>query len=93
MGRTKIINWIIAILGACVLVACGQQPDNLEPEIDVVLDEITIRELQAMMQTGELSSVQLLDHYIDRIVEIDPLLNSILEINADAYQIAEILDA
>lgn len=58
-------------------------------------DEISINELQVLMESGELSSVELVDYYLDRIEAIDrnePQLNSVLEINPDARDIAENID-
>lgn len=59
------------------------------------LQETDITTLQSLMQKGELSSVQLVQFYLDRIEAIDrngPELNSIIEINPEAMQIAIALD-
>lgn len=58
--------------------------------------EYDIESLQALMQTGDLSSRQLVQYYLDRIEAVDrngPGLNSIIEINPQAVQIAMALDA
>ncbi|MCK5199440.1 MAG: hypothetical protein KAR21_13870, partial [Spirochaetales bacterium] len=58
-------------------------------------DEMSINEMQILMESGELSSVELVDYYLDRIETIDrngPLLNSVLEINPDARDIAKGID-
>ena len=58
--------------------------------------EYDIESLQALMQAGDLSSVQLVQFYLDRIEAIDrqgPKLNSIIEINPEAIEIAKALDA
>lgn len=60
---------------------------------DVVLDEIDIAGLQAAMVSGELTSVDITRHYLDRISRLDPTLHSILEVNPDALTIAAALDA
>ena len=93
MAATKIRNTLIAILGACVLLACAPQGEDSVPRASLTLDEVTIGELQGMMQAGDLSSVQLVDYYIDRIAQLDQQLNSILEINPDVHEIARALDA
>ena len=57
--------------------------------------ESSIAELHDQMQRGEISSVELVDWYIDRIASIDqagPGLNAIIEINPDARRIAAALD-
>jgi amidase len=82
--RTTIAVAACAVaLGACV-----------EPPPDVT--ELTIDDVQARFASGELSAEQLVSVYIDRIERIDqsgPALNSIIEINPDALQIARSLDA
>jgi amidase len=58
-------------------------------------EEKTIAELQAMMESGEITSRQLTQAYIDRIDEIDHngiQLNSVIEVNSDALAIADELD-
>jgi amidase len=58
--------------------------------------EHDIATLQALMQQGELSSRQLTQYYLDRIDAIDrngPKLNSIIEVNPQAIEIAAALDA
>ena len=56
------------------------------------LNEITVFELQAKMKSGELSARRIAEIYIERIREIDPKLNSVVEINPDALAIADRLD-
>lgn len=59
------------------------------------LEEVGIAELQARMESGELTARQLVGMYLDRIHALDkngPQLNSIIEINPDALQIATELD-
>ena len=54
--------------------------------------EHDIATLQALMEQGELSSRQLTQYYLDRIEAVDrngPTLNSIIEVNPDAIEIAE----
>lgn len=93
MAATKKRNTLIAIIGAFVLLACAPQGEESVPRTSLTLDEVTVGELQEMMQAGDLSSVQLVDYYIDRIAQLDPQLNSILEINPDVHEIARALDA
>jgi amidase len=55
----------------------------------------TILELQKLMDSGELSAVQLTWYYLKRIAGYDqsgPELNSVAEVNPDALHIAESLD-
>jgi amidase len=59
------------------------------------MNEYGIVELQEFMESGQLTSEQLVKQYLDRINQIDkngPKLNSIIEINPDALEIAKNLD-
>ena len=59
------------------------------------LDELTIAELQQGLQSGKYSSKDLVAKYSDRINDVDkkgPALNSVIEMNPDAEQIAAALD-
>jgi amidase len=61
-------------------------------ETSTQLNEITILELQAKMKSGELSARRIAEIYLERIREIDPKLNSVIEINPDALAIADQMD-
>jgi len=59
------------------------------------IEETTIAELQAMQESGELSAVDLVDMYLERIDAIDrdgPGLNSIIQTNPDAMRLARLRD-
>ncbi len=58
-------------------------------------EEITVDQIQAKFESGELSIEQLVQAYLDRIDAIDkngPTLHSIIQVNPDALEIAKILD-
>ena len=60
------------------------------------MEEWTISEIGSKMATGELTSRRLAEFYLSRIESIDksgPALNSVIEINPQALQIADSLDA
>jgi len=57
------------------------------------VDEATIRELQAAMASGELTSRGLTETYLARIEAVDPTLRSVLETNPDALEVADGMDA
>ena len=62
---------------------------------DFEFSEATIAELQAAMKGGSLSSEELTQAYLDRIEAVDhhgPRLNSVIETNPDALEIAASLD-
>src|SRR5207248_3191650 len=59
------------------------------------LDEVTISGLQDGMQSGQFTARSLVEKYTARIGEVDkhgPALNSVIELNPDALEIAEGLD-
>ncbi len=59
------------------------------------LIEVTIAELQARMASGKLTALELVHQYQARINSIDrngPKVNSVLELNPDAEEIAQALD-
>jgi len=60
------------------------------------LNEATIAQLQSAMQSGGLTSSHLVEFYLARIRSLDqdgPGVNSVLELNPDAREIARALDA
>ncbi|MBI2404239.1 MAG: amidase [Gemmatimonadetes bacterium] len=60
------------------------------------LDEMTVAQLQADMQSGRRTSRSITQAYVRRIAALDrqgPSLRTVLETNPDALQIAEQLDA
>lgn len=62
----------------------------------MILPEWTIAELQEKMESGELTSRRLAELYLARVQEVDksgPYINSVIELNPDALEIADSLDA
>ena len=62
----------------------------------MILPEWTIADLQEKMESGELTSRRLAELYLARIQEVDkdgPYINSVIELNPDALEIADALDA
>jgi amidase len=59
------------------------------------LEDQTIAELQAAMESGQRTSQQLVEEYIERIQALDtsgPTLRAVIELNPDALAIADALD-
>ncbi len=59
------------------------------------LNEVTLEKVQHYFEQGDLTSVELVSFYLDRISTYDkqgPMINSVLEINPDALFIAKSLD-
>ncbi|MBK8149502.1 MAG: amidase [Acidobacteria bacterium] len=76
--------------GAAGIAALGLIKFPTEAAIEI--EEATIADLQAKMNSGELTARKLVEIYIGRIKEIDPKLKSVVEINPDALLIADKLD-
>ena len=81
MKRVKQISLAFALLSIFFISACERNTDEVSLGIDITFEEASVTSLQSMMQDGELSAVQLVEYYLNRISEVDPQLNSILEIN------------
>lgn len=94
--ETSTLGCALVISRPASLLASGPSAEHLSlsPK-DFELEELTITELQAGMQSGKYTSRQLVKKYLDRIDDIDkdgPKLNSVIEVNPDAMAIAEALD-
>src|SRR4051812_43840261 len=61
-------------------------------EINAELEETNIIELQEAMKTGKMSATQITQKYLERIKEIDGKLNSVIELNPEALEIAGEMD-
>src|SRR5579862_9833374 len=69
--------------------------DETHGEAFSQLEEATISQLQAAMGSGQLTAEWLAERYIERIEALDrhgPAINSVIEINPDALEIARALD-
>lgn len=56
------------------------------------LEEMTVAELQQAMEDGTYTARRITELYMQRIAAVDPLLNSVLEVNPQALQDAAALD-
>lgn len=64
----------------------------MENELEKWIIEADIASMQQAMNTGRVTSEQLVQLYLTRIEKYDSILNTILEINPDAIDIAKALD-
>lgn len=82
-GNLDVVRW----LRSRALVRPGAEPFQFE--------EATVAALQAEMQAGRLTARALVEHYLERIAQLDakgPALRSMIETNPDAVTVAEQLD-
>src|SRR4051794_2467842 len=73
----------------------GEQTGVAAPQA-FEFEEVTLSELQDAMQSGRKSSHAIVAAYLARVQEIDkagPAVNSIIELNPDALETADRLDA
>ena len=78
----------IGLLGSTMV-----QANNVENFATAAeIEEITISELQEAMKSGKMTAREISQKYLDRIKEIDPKLNSVIEVNPDALKIADEMD-
>jgi len=80
---------LTAIGGATLLASTGFKANATSA---MNLEEVTIAELQAAMESGRATSRSIVEGYLARIREIDPKINSIIELNPDALAIADAMD-
>ena len=79
------------VLLAALLMALPSRAQNAPTN----LNEKTVAQLQAMMASGQLSSVSLTNYYINRILALDqngPGVNAVIELNPDALAMAQKAD-
>src|SRR5437868_945439 len=87
---------ITLLILTCSVLALPVRAQN-NANVPTQHNEATIAELQAQMRAGSLTSVQLTKFYLDRIAALDQNgtdggVNSIIELNSDAFAIAQHAD-
>jgi amidase len=102
MNRRVFLQSSALATAAPVLCSALKEPSTVSASNDLLkaikpfeLEEATVVELQRGMQSGKYSARSLAEKYLERIEELDkrgPALNSVIEINPDAIQIADALD-
>ena len=91
-GAAATLTPLYPALGAARESASDVRSTDIKP---FELDEITITDLQDGMKSGKFTARSLVEKYSARIDEIDkhgPAINSVLELNPDAFSIADQLD-
>ena len=91
-GAAATLTPLYPALGAARQGASELRSSDIKP---FELDEITITDLQDGMRSGRFTARSLVERYSARIDEIDkrgPAINSVLELNPDAFSTADQLD-
>src|SRR6266849_2019910 len=92
MLRNVLAILTVILLIPSVVVARTGNENNAAP---TTYNEFTVAQLQAQMADGRLTSVKLTRFYLDRIAALDqagPNVNSVIELNPDALQLAQSAD-
>ncbi len=78
----------------------GCQPTNdpttasaSDEVLDFELSEVTVAQLKKRIKDGSLSASSITRQYLDRIKQVDPKLNAVIEVNSQALEIAQSLDS
>ncbi|MEA2176185.1 MAG: amidase [Blastocatellia bacterium] len=97
--QASVMGGALALTGVSLTRAeasAGGVPPSMKTSVSSFeLEEMTIADLQKSMQTGKLSSRSITSKYLSRIEDVDkrgPTINSVIELNPDALEIAEVLD-
>ena len=72
------------VAGTGTTAAAPSQSEGAGRLAGLVMERVTIPQLQAAMDSGRLSSTMLTNFYLDRIDRIDPLVNAVLAVNGNA---------
>src|SRR5712672_1434485 len=89
------VRAVLFVLFAALLISTMAAAQN-QASIPTAHNEATIAQLQAAMASGSLTSEQLTNEYISRIIALDqngPGVNSVIELNPDALAMARNADA
>jgi amidase len=91
-GRCVFGFKVLLVFAAAVTLGAAQSRREAPTEFN----EFTVAQLQAAMHDGRLTSERLTRYYVDRILALDqdgPVVNSVIELNPDAIELAEKADA
>ena len=96
IGRREMLR--LGAASGVALVAGGSaalrgEPAGSPPAASFELDEATVAELAAAMESGQRTARSIAQAYLERIAAVDPRLHAVIEVNPEAPAIAEQLDA
>jgi len=78
------------------LVSCTSNLFQSKPQVPFALEEATIDDIQSAYKSGKLTTVNLIQGYLDRINAYEkngPRINSIIAVNPNVLKQAALLDA
>ncbi|KAG1841228.1 glutamyl-tRNA amidotransferase subunit A [Suillus subalutaceus] len=86
-----VLSTLLSVVSGVACVTYGISPRNGQPLPDLLY--ATINDLQSGLAAGTFTSVDLVNAYVARINEVNPVLHAVIETNPDALAIAASLDA
>ncbi|KAG2136071.1 amidase signature domain-containing protein [Suillus bovinus] len=86
-----VLSTLLSVGSGVAYVTYGTSPRNGQPLPDLLY--ATIDDLQSGLAAGTFTSVDLVNAYVARIDEVNPVLHAVIETNPDALSIAASLDA
>ena len=95
MNRRSFLGLLGGTAALAANVSAAGAPTRRAKVKDFEFAEATVEQLQQAMQRGRLTARSLAKQYLARIEEVDergPAINSIIELNPEALEIAESLD-
>lgn len=90
LALTLVAGLLVAAGGA--VAAAPTRSTDTGTLAGLVMERVTIPQLQAAMNSGRLSSTALTSFYLDRINRVDPLVNAVLALNGAALSQAAASD-
>lgn len=95
LRRSLVLSTLVALVlgvsGAAALINDGNPPHTKVSGIDV--DSTTIPELQQLMNSNRMNSVELTNFYLRRIRQLNPTLNAVITVSPTAHADALAADA
>ncbi|KAG2140038.1 glutamyl-tRNA amidotransferase subunit A [Suillus cothurnatus] len=89
-----VLSTLLSVGSGVACITYGISPRNGMPRLPLPdLLYATINDLQSGLAAGTFTSVDLVNAYVARINEVNPVLHAVIEINPDALAIAASLDA
>jgi amidase len=95
MRRKAIYSILISVVSIVLLSSCGSTSMKNLADIPFNFEEATIDRIQSGYASGTLTSVTLVQHYLERITTYDssgPKINSMITLNPDVLKQAAALD-
>ena len=86
------IGQLMMVLSVLLIANLAMAGGNDDKDAPKDLNEETVAELQAKMNSGQLNSVELVQFYLHRIAALDPGVNAIIQLNPDALKLAHMAD-